>query len=86
MLKSVRGIFDGKYIRLLEPLSLPENAQVIITVLDEPPVEVEDDLPASELLRLSVESGALDFLNDPAEDIYTDADLKVMYTEVRTWQ
>ncbi len=81
MLKSVRGIFDGEYIRLLEPLSLPENAQVIIVILDEPPVEVEEELPASELLRLSMASGALDFLNDPAEDIYTDADLKVRYTE-----
>jgi hypothetical protein len=81
MLKSVRGVFDGKHIRLLEPLSLPENAQVIIIVLDEPPVEAEEELSASELLGLSAASGALDFLNDPAEDIYTDADLKVRYTE-----
>jgi hypothetical protein len=81
MLKSVRGVFDGKHIRLLEPLSLPENAQVIIIVLDEPPVEAEEELSASELLGLSAASGALDFLNDSAEDIYTDADLKVRYTK-----
>lgn len=38
--------------------------------------EVEDDLPTEGLMRLVEQEEAFTFLNDPAEDIYTEADLK----------
>ena len=46
------------------------------------PVEVEeavDDLPVEGLMRLAESSGALDFLLDEREDIYSVDDLKVRY-------
>ncbi|MFQ5627852.1 MAG: hypothetical protein ACE5I1_03755 [bacterium] len=41
--------------------------------------EIESDLPIEALMRLAESSGALDFLNDPREDIYSVEDLKVSY-------
>jgi hypothetical protein len=72
---SVNAIYDGEKIRLLDEVDLKSPRRVIVTFLD----DGVDDLPATELLKLSAASGALDFLNDPAEDVYTDADLKVRY-------
>lgn len=46
------------------------------------PVEVEeiaDNLPVEGLMRLAESSGALDFLFDEREDIYSLDDLKVRY-------
>jgi len=39
--------------------------------------EIDTDLPIEGLMKLAEQSGALDFLNDPREDIYTVKDLKV---------
>jgi hypothetical protein len=72
---SVNAIYDGEKIRLLDEVDLTSPRRVIVTFLD----DGVDDLPANELLKLSAMSGALNFLNDPAEDVYTDADLKVRY-------
>ncbi len=74
---AVNGIYDGETVRLLEPINMPKNTRVIVTVLDE--TVRDEELPTSALLRLSAESGALDFLNAPEEDIYSDDDLKVRY-------
>lgn len=41
--------------------------------------EVIDDLPTEGLMRLAETSGALNFLKDEKEDIYTVDDLKVRY-------
>lgn len=41
--------------------------------------EIESDLPIEALMRLAETGGALDFLNDPREDIYSLEDLKVRY-------
>ena len=46
------------------------------------PVELEeatDELPIEGLMRLAESSGALDFLEDDREDIYSVDDLKVRY-------
>ena len=41
--------------------------------------EVTNDLPIEGLMKLAETSGALDFLKDEREDIYTVGDLKVRY-------
>jgi hypothetical protein len=44
------------------------------------PVEVEEtDYDNGDLMRLAETSGALDFLHDEREDVYTTEDLKVKY-------
>jgi predicted secreted protein len=44
------------------------------------PVEVEEtDFDNRDLMRLAETSGALDFLRDEREDVYTAEDLKVKY-------
>ena len=42
-------------------------------------VEETNDLPIEGLMRLAEQGGALDFLNDEREDVYTVEDLKVRY-------
>ena len=74
-LLSVNAIYDDGKIHLLDKVEVKSPHRVIVTFLD----EVVDDIPTSELVKLSAASGALDFLNDHAEDVYTDADLKVRY-------
>ena len=41
--------------------------------------EIKDDLPIEGIMMLVETSGALDFLKDEKEDIYTVDDLKVRY-------
>lgn len=36
-----------------------------------------DEYPAALMSRLSAAGGAFDWLNDPAEDIYSDADVRL---------
>ncbi|MCY7348561.1 MAG: hypothetical protein LH614_20420 [Pyrinomonadaceae bacterium] len=44
------------------------------------PVEIEEtDFDSRDLMKLSEMSGALDFLHDDDEDVYTADDLKVRY-------
>jgi hypothetical protein len=78
---SVRAIYDGKEFRLREKLNIKTPKEVIITFLE--PIgndEIED--PGSlEIHRMVQEGGALDFLNDEREDIYSDDDLKVKYVQ-----
>ncbi len=40
---------------------------------------IESDFDSAELMRLAETGGAMDFLNDESEDIYSVADLKVSY-------
>ena len=42
-------------------------------------VEETSDLPIEGLMRLAEQGGALDFLNDEREDVYTVEDSKVRY-------
>lgn len=44
------------------------------------PVEIkETDFDSQDLMRLAESGGALDFLHDEREDVYTVDDLKVKY-------
>jgi len=42
-------------------------------------VEVINDLPIEGLMKSAEQGGALDFLNDKREEVYTVEDLKVRY-------
>ena len=67
----VGGVIDEQQrLHLDEPLPLtgPSRVRVII-LLPEPA-----DIPEGEWLRAASGSPAFDFLADPAEDLYTDAD------------
>jgi hypothetical protein len=77
---SVRATYDGKEFRLRKKINIKTPKEVIITFLD--PIDnsvPEDDLNTTEIHQMVQEGGALDFLNDEREDIYTDDDLKVKY-------
>jgi len=71
---SVRAIYDGKTLKLLDKVNVKKPKQVILTFLD----KEESDISSVELHYFSAKSGALDFLKDE-EDIYSDKDLKVRY-------
>lgn len=72
---SVKGIFDGKNLKLLEKVNISKPRKVIITFLDDEESHITND----ELLYVAEKGGAFNFLNDSEEDIYTDKDLKVKY-------
>lgn len=69
---SVRAIFDGHTLKLLEEVPLQGPQPVIVTFLETP----EAEFSANELHHLAQHGGGLAFLHDEAEDVYTDADLK----------
>jgi hypothetical protein len=62
---SVRGIYDGERIRLLEKLPGRKKYKVVITFLE----EIDDD---EELRAFTSQSAAFSFWNDKREDIYQD--------------
>jgi len=80
---SVRATYDGRKVKLREKLEIRTPKEVIITFLD--PIEgavidvIEDDPTSTEIHEMVQEGGALDFLDDEREDIYSDEDLKVKY-------
>ena len=71
---SVQGTYDGKKLKLLQPVKIRSAKKVIVTFLDE-----EDEITSGELHHLAEKGGALKFLNSKEEDIYSDKDLKVVY-------
>ena len=72
---SIKGIYDGKQLKLAEKIKIRSPKKVIVTFLD----AVEDELSSEELHQFAQKGGAFDFLNNKEEDIYTDKDLKVVY-------
>ena len=72
---SVKGIFDGKKVKLLEKVDINEPQEVIITFLG----TSKDESLYQEIYKVAETSGSFDFLNAPEEDIYSDDDLKVKY-------
>jgi len=72
---AVKGLFDGKRIRLLESVDIKEPQEVIVTFLG----TSKDDSLYREIYNLVESGGAFDFLNAPEEDVYCDDDLKVKY-------
>jgi hypothetical protein len=75
---SVRAIYDGKELRLLEKVEVKLPQEVIVVFLGSE-VIAQDEINGHEIGQLSLDSGALDFLHDEAEDIYSDENLKVRY-------
>ncbi len=71
---SVRAIYDGKELKLLEEVKITEPKEVIVTFLE----NENSDIITSEIGLIAQEGKAFDFLKDE-EDIYTDKDLKIKY-------
>lgn len=67
-MRTIHAIYNGGKRTPLEPLDLPENTRVTVTLLD------QDDLAPENLAEPAQGSGSMDFLNDPREDVYTNAD------------
>ncbi len=77
---SVRAVYDGIDFKLKEKVSVKTPKEVIITFLDPVEDETGENVPNSrEIHQMIQEGGALDFLNDEREDVYSDEDLKVKY-------
>lgn len=77
----VKAIYDGKSLKLLEPVDVQTPQEVIITFLqDNPNVAIPNsDVRGAGIQRLVERSQVFAFLADEEEDVYTDADLKVKY-------
>ncbi|MCK4761369.1 MAG: hypothetical protein KAW12_04155 [Candidatus Aminicenantes bacterium] len=72
---SVRATYDGRNLRLKEKVDIDSPKEVIVTFLE----PIEADPSTEEIHQMVQEGGALDFLDDEREDIYSDSDLKVKY-------
>ena len=72
---SVKATYDGKQLKFRENIKIDSPHEVIVTFLDEP----QEDITSSVIQSIVMEGGALNFLQDPEEDIYSDSDLKVKY-------
>jgi hypothetical protein len=71
---SVPAIFDGQHLTLLEKVEIKKPQRVIITFLPD-----SEELDSQELHALAQQGGGLNFLDNEAEDVYTDAHLKVKF-------
>lgn len=67
MTRTVRAVYEGGVLRLLERVELPEQGEVTVVILD-------DDVPSDAIAQLAMSGGSFDFLADPCEDIYTRED------------
>ena len=62
---SIKGIYDGKTLKLLEPVNLHSPKKVIVTFVD--------DLDDNEQVReYAAQTASLSFWSEPQEDIYQD--------------
>ena len=75
---SVKAVYDGINLQLFENVKIEKPQQVIITFLGHQAV-ANDAISNSEIQQIISTSPSLDFLNNDAEDIYTDANLKIRY-------
>ena len=63
---AVRGIYDGKSVKLLDKLTVRKKYKVVVTFLEE--IEPTDE----ELRDFTSQTAGLSFWEDPREDIYQD--------------
>ncbi len=68
---SIQGLYDGKELKIFDPIHIDSPKKVIITFLEDP----SEDISSQELHHIINEGGAFDFLKDEQEDIYSDSDL-----------
>ena len=76
---SLHATYDGGRIHFVDFTHLSEiksPKQVIVTFLDDDNLQ---DITSDELHLFAQYGGALDFLANKEEDIYSDADLKLKY-------
>ena len=66
---TLQAHYDGRHIVLDEHYDLPQNANLMVTLLASPDTDSEDAW-----LRAASTSDAFAFLADSAEDIYTATD------------
>ena len=67
-MRTIRAIVSGGNLKPLEPLNLPENTRLTVTLVD------DDDVASDALEKLARVGGAFDFLDDPREDLYDPSD------------
>jgi len=65
---SVKGIYDGENIRLVEKIKDKKRYKVIITFVE----EIRGDEEPEALREFASQTNAMAFWNDPKEDIYQD--------------
>lgn len=71
---SVKAIYDGHNLRLLENIEINSPQEVIITFLEKD----GDDISGKIIQSLVSQNKSMEFLRNDDEDIYSDADLKVI--------
>jgi len=76
---AVKGLYDGENIKLIDRINL-SYSQSIIIVFPEVTEALEDTIIQKNIYALAETGGSFDYLNDPAEDIYSEKDLKARYT------
>ncbi len=67
-MRTIRAVFRAGSFEPLEPINLPENTPVTVSLLG------SDDLSADALAELACNSKAFEFLDDPREDVYSESD------------
>ena len=76
-IETIGTVDEGGHLILREPLhSPPGKVRVIVLAPD------EDGISEAEWLKSAAENAAFQFLNDPAEEIYTLADGKPFHDSV----
>jgi len=72
---SIQGTYDGKVLRFSKKIKIDSPKKVIITFLE----DLDEDITTEDVHFIVQNGGALDFLNNEEEDIYSDNDLKIKY-------
>jgi predicted DNA-binding antitoxin AbrB/MazE fold protein len=78
MMRTIRAIYDGKTLKLLENVEVATPQEVLIVFIHDEKL-ANEEVRAAEIQELIENSAAFDFLRQEEEDVYTDADLKVRY-------
>lgn len=66
MTRVFEAIYEKGDLHPVQPLDLPDRTRVRIAIVEDP--------EGAELSAAAMHGGAFDFLNDPAEDIYSMSD------------
>ena len=69
MTKLLPAIYEHGTLKLPESFHLPEHQKVFVAIAIR-----QDEIPGMLISKLAEESGSFEFLNNPAEDIYSPED------------